>query len=261
MQLTIMELRRAADALLRAEASCASFLAPSNLIRRSLRVQCQITSRRNPDLPRRSFTTSNCKYDSQRPPATTGSPQSNSPSELPLDGPKPTSNELAKRLWADRSTRPAPIVPQRGNSATAMFANLHGSTGIKSTGINLDDMLSVAAAPRETSSQNALLGYIDNTNFGLTAGPLLPKPPPMRLNPSTGRTFTVGGHVDVARAFQLLNQSCAANDVRNDERYQRFHERGGLKRKRLRRERWRKRFGEGFKAAVFRVKQLRTQGW
>ncbi|CAG8977096.1 hypothetical protein HYALB_00012887 [Hymenoscyphus albidus] len=250
-----MELRRAADALLRAEASCASFLAPSNLIRRPLRVQCQITSRRNPDLPRRSFTTSNCKHDSQRPPATTAGLQSNSPSGLPKDGPKPPSSELAKGLWGDRSTRPAPIAPQRGNSAIAMFANLHGSTGI-----NLDDMISVAAAPRETSSQNALMGYMDTTNFGLTA-PLLPKAAPMRLNPSTGRTFAVGGNVDVARAFMLLNQSCASNNVRHDERYQRFHERGGLKRKRLHRQRWRKRFGEGFKAVVVRVKQLRTQGW
>ena len=49
--------------------------------------------------------------------------------------------------------------------------------------------------------------------------------------------------------------------MRADSTRQRFHERGGLKRKRLRRERWRRRFMEGFKGTVGRVKGLRNQGW
>ena len=84
---------------------------------------------------------------------------------------------------------------------------------------------------------------------------------PMRLNPSTGRSVQVGGGVDVGRAFNLLEMSCARNSVKHDFNYQRFHERGGLKRKRLRRQRWRKRFMEGFRATVMRVKQLKNQGW
>jgi len=49
--------------------------------------------------------------------------------------------------------------------------------------------------------------------------------------------------------------------VKADFAYQRYHERGGLKRKRLRRERWRKRFSEGFKATIARVRELTRQGW
>lgn len=83
----------------------------------------------------------------------------------------------------------------------------------------------------------------------------------MKLNPSTGRSVSIGMGIDVGRGFRLLEQSCARNKVRSDANKQRFHERGGLKRKRLRRERWRKRFMEGFKATVGRVKQLKNQGW
>jgi len=84
---------------------------------------------------------------------------------------------------------------------------------------------------------------------------------PLRLNPSMGRHQLVSERVDVGRAFQLVEMSCAKNKVRRDVQKQRFHERPGLKRKRLRRERWRTRFQEGFKATVNRVKQLKQQGW
>jgi small subunit ribosomal protein MRP21 len=84
---------------------------------------------------------------------------------------------------------------------------------------------------------------------------------PFVLKPLTGRMVDVKRNVDVGRAFKLLEQSCARNRVRADFTKQRFHERPGLKRKRLRRERWKKRFLEGFKATVGRVKQLRAQGW
>lgn len=84
---------------------------------------------------------------------------------------------------------------------------------------------------------------------------------PLKLGPSTGRSVHVGAGIDVGRGFRLLEQSCARNGVRRDANMQRFHERGGLKRKRLRRERWRRKFLEGFKATVGRVKQLKNQGW
>jgi len=71
----------------------------------------------------------------------------------------------------------------------------------------------------------------------------------------------IGAGIDVGRGFRLLEQSCARNGVRRDANSQRFHERPGLKRKRLRRERWRRKFMEGFKATVGRVKQLKNQGW
>jgi len=84
---------------------------------------------------------------------------------------------------------------------------------------------------------------------------------PLRLNPSMGRHASVTQTIDVGRAFKMVEMSCGRNRVRGDANKQRFHERPGLKRKRLRRERWRKRFQEGFKATVNRVKQLKHQGW
>jgi small subunit ribosomal protein MRP21 len=84
---------------------------------------------------------------------------------------------------------------------------------------------------------------------------------PIKLGPSTGRSVQIGAGIDVGRGFKLLEQSCARNGVKRDANNQRFHERPGLKRKRLRRERWRRKFLEGFKATVGRVKQLKNQGW
>jgi len=83
----------------------------------------------------------------------------------------------------------------------------------------------------------------------------------LKLNPSTGRSVNIQSGVDVGRGFRLLEMSCSRNKIRGDANKQRFHERGGMKRKRLRRERWRKRFMDGFKATVGRVKQLKNQGW
>jgi len=85
---------------------------------------------------------------------------------------------------------------------------------------------------------------------------------PLKLGPSTGRSITIGATgIDVGRGFRLLEQACARNKIKSDANKQRFHERGGLKRKRLRRERWRRKFMDGFKATVGRVKQLKHQGW
>jgi small subunit ribosomal protein MRP21 len=89
----------------------------------------------------------------------------------------------------------------------------------------------------------------------------VPQKVPMRLNPSTGRSVTISSTLDLSRGLRLLEQNCARNKVRSDFTRQRFHERPGLKRKRLRRERWRRRFMLGFKAAVSRVKELKNQGW
>lgn len=82
-----------------------------------------------------------------------------------------------------------------------------------------------------------------------------------RLRPVVGRTVNLQTGVDVARAMALLNMKCAINKVRIDANHQRFHERPGLKRKRLHSQRWRVRFREGFKATCSRVRSLAKQGW
>ncbi|KAI1142056.1 hypothetical protein F5Y05DRAFT_369577 [Hypoxylon sp. FL0543] len=88
-----------------------------------------------------------------------------------------------------------------------------------------------------------------------------PTRPPLRLVPRTGRTIHVGKNVDIARSFKLLSIQNSQNKVAIDFNYQKFHERPGLKRKRLKSQRWQRRFKKGFKACISRVKELSKQGW
>lgn len=82
-----------------------------------------------------------------------------------------------------------------------------------------------------------------------------------RLRPSVGRTVHLDTKVDLARGLGLLNTRVRVNKIAQDVAKQRFHERPGLKRKRLRSERWRARFKDGFKANCKRVQELARQGW
>ena len=82
----------------------------------------------------------------------------------------------------------------------------------------------------------------------------------IRSRPSLGRSVDVGP-TGVARALQVLAYQLRDNNVRNDQRRQRFHERPGLKRKRLKSERWRKRFMIAFKATLKKVNEMRSKGW
>ncbi|KAI1660731.1 hypothetical protein F4813DRAFT_348170 [Daldinia decipiens] len=88
-----------------------------------------------------------------------------------------------------------------------------------------------------------------------------PPRPALRLVPRTGRTIHVTKNSDVARSFALLSIHVSSNRVRHDLNSQRYHERPGLKRKRLKSERWQRRFQKGFKACVKRVRELTKQGW
>ena len=90
-----------------------------------------------------------------------------------------------------------------------------------------------------------------------------PLMPPVRLDAFVGRSEDVNPlrGMDLGTAIRRLEIKCAYNNVRRDFQKQRFHERPGLKRKRLKSERWRKRFKVGFKAVVLKVKKMRKQGW
>lgn len=85
----------------------------------------------------------------------------------------------------------------------------------------------------------------------------------MKPRPSLGRTVEVipDRGMDLGRALRSLDINCAVNSVRRDAYKQRFYERPGLKRKRLKSERWRRRFKIGFKAVVAKVKAMRRKGW
>lgn len=85
----------------------------------------------------------------------------------------------------------------------------------------------------------------------------------IKSRPSLGRAVEVfpDRGMDLGRALKSLEVSCALNNVRRDANRQKFYERPGQKRKRLKSERWRRRFKIGFKAVVAKVKSMRRKGW
>jgi small subunit ribosomal protein MRP21 len=93
--------------------------------------------------------------------------------------------------------------------------------------------------------------------------PPTPMPAPMKLGPTVGRTIQVQEErgIDVGRAFRMLEQRVAREKVRKHSQAQKFYERPGLKRKRLRSERWKRRFKAAFQETVRRVGELRGMGW
>ena len=93
--------------------------------------------------------------------------------------------------------------------------------------------------------------------------PAEPPPPPFALDRGTGRTLRVDAArgMDVGRAFRMMEIRCSTNAVRRMAMDQRFHERPGLRRKRLRMARWRKNFNNGFSETINEVYAMRRQGW
>ena len=85
----------------------------------------------------------------------------------------------------------------------------------------------------------------------------------IRSRPTVGRTIEVyqEGGQHVAGALKKLDILCSVNRIRSDQSRQRFHERPGMKRKRLKSERWRRLFKASFKMTVARVQEMRRKGW
>jgi small subunit ribosomal protein MRP21 len=250
-----MELRRAADVLLRPQTSPLScLLNPASTSRWTAgRQLCYRTANNK----QRAFTDSARNHAVRPQPTTSATPTETKDS----DPPSKSFDELSKSLWASPSSRPSRPLMQLdserekrmngGDSAADLIAAMR--TAGRSTGFDSSRMLN-PLAPNDNKSM------MSDMAMGTLAIPQKPRVP-MRLTPSTGRSIAIGTGIDVARGLRLLEQSCARNRVRADFTLQRFHERGGLKRKRLRRQRWRRRFIEGFRATVGRVKQLKHQGW
>ena len=84
-----------------------------------------------------------------------------------------------------------------------------------------------------------------------------------RLNPTYGRSVELDASRgrDIVRGIGMLGSLVARNKIKRDFQTQRYHERGGLKRKRLNSERWRRRFNLGFKHITGRVIELTRKGW
>lgn len=258
-----MELRRAADALLRAQAlPFASFLSPAANARWMSNAQLGYRGCANRN-SQRAFS-STVQRKAIRPSATTSAtpPTNSKPTILESNPtkPQPSLEDTAKSLWASkpRTTGYGILSPEKeramngGTSASDLLATLNAKRS-PSSSADISRM-KIALAPGGLSTSQAI-------HDDVAAIPKAARKP-ILLNPSTGRSVTIGSTgIDVAKGFRLMEMSCARNKVKSDFMRQRFHERGGLKRKRLRRERWRVRFLDGFKATVLRVKQLKNQGW
>ena len=85
----------------------------------------------------------------------------------------------------------------------------------------------------------------------------------LNFNASTGRSIAIdqGRGIDAARAIGMVEMRLAQNKVRLDVKKQRFHERPGLKRKRLASERYRRRFRTGFAEMTRKVRDMARKGW
>ena len=66
---------------------------------------------------------------------------------------------------------------------------------------------------------------------------------------------------DLGKKLRTLDILVARNRIKYEFNVQRFHERPGLKRKRLASKRWRTSFKAKFTGAINRVNDLRAQGW
>lgn len=269
-----MELRRAADALVRCQASpMAALLSPSAVRWQAGR---QLISQSRPQISnRRTFATTSAKMSFKPTATTTAAPTPPKPDEAPTQEKKPASTNVedaARNLgWLqgnssrfspssmDQKSRERELLMNGGSSASDLLRSMNKTfspgSGRAFEGIDISRMQNPSGGERPQSAAELMRAI--NTSVTIPRQKRIP----IRLSPSTGKTVNIGGNVDVARGLRLLEMSCSRNKVRRDANRQRFHERTGLKKKRLRSERWRRRFMEGFKATVGRVKQLRKQGW
>lgn len=181
-------------------------------------------------------------------------------------GSPPTTSSAAPAAADSESNRAAVaakmnwLTPGRGsNRISTLEKSLNG-------GDSADNIIAMLQTQKTRKIDTSALKFGQRGNRDLegliTSQIQAPAPKQkIRLSPATGRTVEIGGYVDIGRGFRMLEQSCARNKVRKDAQLQRFHERGGLKRKRLRKERWRRKFMEGFQATITRVNEIRMQGW
>lgn len=79
-----------------------------------------------------------------------------------------------------------------------------------------------------------------------------------RTGPEAGRSVTVIS--DLPAALSRLRGILVSNNVKADQVRQRFHERPGLKKKRLKSARHRKRFKAGFKKLVSIAMDMKRKG-
>ncbi|KAG6993896.1 hypothetical protein G7Y79_00049g084560 [Physcia stellaris] len=242
-----MEIRRIGEGVLRClDAPLLPFLAPS------LKTRTHLSNRQT---PRRPFTVSTSLSDDRSPPPQRSSNDSfaasiNKNPQITdvLDnvfGYKGSLGPQKSRLSSDDQVKKSyeeDIYRRENESRASRQGSISGSMIL----------------PNDTSP-----GSTRRASNAVSAQQKFPAPrntATIKSRPSLGRTVNVTT-AGVARALQVLAREVRDNNVRADQKRQRFHERAGLKRKRLKSERWRKRFQIAFRATVQKVQEMRRKGW
>ncbi|KAG5926855.1 hypothetical protein E4U42_002906 [Claviceps africana] len=163
--------------------------------------------------------------------------------------------------------RPPPLLPQSDADADAdtdAYTYADGEEAPSPTKVSF----AYDAAKNHAPVQLADIIAVKVNKYGIAHG--TPNPlnyPRVRTEAVVGRTVFIKDRVaqqsapSAAVAVRVLDKLCRDQKIKNKYHSQKFHERKGLMKKRLRRERWRARFKEGFKAVVTRVVELKRQGW
>ncbi|KAM0321783.1 hypothetical protein ACHAQA_009879 [Verticillium albo-atrum] len=175
-------------------------------------------------------------------------PRSDAPTRPPTTKPTWSARTAPSQANAGTVPRPPPstLRPSGGFSpATAASKSAASDHVYDATSTDTLDLSKIIAA----ESDDFLRSHYN-----------APKPE-LRLKPVLGRTIHCTQKRDVGSALRVLGVAVRLNQTKKFERLQRRHERPGLKRKRLRSERWRAKFKTGFAAAVLRVQEMKSQGW
>jgi ribosomal protein S21 len=150
--------------------------------------------------------------------------------------------------------------------------NLNRPRGMSHRGTGSDQLPATFARKRNPfpvpSTDSRYNAYEMAFPEGTDLKPAAPKPRvitelDIHVKPRTGRTVAVdpGKPNDLGAKLRSLDMLCARNRIKADFNQQKFHERPGLKRKRLASQRWRRNFKARFNGVVKRVNDLRVQGW
>ena len=164
--------------------------------------------------------------------------------------PRRTRQELLSQITRRQPSKPGALprwpipLAQDSNGPAIDTPTARMQQNMISEGMNL---------PRKRGGDPAYLEQFTPT--------LKPIPAPLRLDAFVGRSEPVRGPGGLNAALRRMEIKCAINKVKSEHMRQKFHERPGLKRKRLRSERHRRRFKEAFNATVQKVQRMRSQGW
>jgi small subunit ribosomal protein MRP21 len=133
-------------------------------------------------------------------------------------------------------------------------------TSNASSGTTINELLELVktkTGPARRNFESLLESNEFSRGQSLSSPPLGNRAIP-RTGPSAGRSVQV--RADLPSALSRLRMILTANNVKADQVRQRFHERPGLKKKRLKSARHRKRFKAGFKKLVSIAMEMKRKG-